>query len=430
MIRTTSSLTLAAAVTAVLAAGIAAPKTAFAQAEGTVTCGVEREVEPGLLSEPVYRRLNDIFEKFGEELFQEAYNDLAEMRDRRLSDYEKASVEQAMGFAAAQQEDYNRAIEHFSEAIRINSMPNDQHFEMILQVAQLYNAIERYDQALEQLDLWFCVSTEDAKKQASVWLLKANLHMQRDEFRMALESIDTAIELREDPPESWYRVKLGMHMELEEWQPASEVLKILIAMNPERKAYWIQLSGIQIELNNNEEAMAALRLAWRKGLLDKGSEFVQLAGLLQELDSPRQAASVLQDGLEKGIVEATSQNWEMTAGAWYEAREMENALAAYDRAGELSDSGKIDFQRASILVSREDWDAARIAAERALDKGDLTESQAGNAHILMGMSLFNLGDYDAAEQAFIRASDYGRLRQAAQEWLNHINQTRQRIASR
>ncbi|NKI35062.1 tetratricopeptide repeat protein [Wenzhouxiangella sp. XN79A] len=430
MIRTNSSLTLAAALTAAFAASLAAPTAVFAQAEGTVTCGVEREVDPGLLSEPVYRRLNDIFEKFGEDLFAEAYNDLAEMRERRLSDYEKASVEQAMGFAAAQQEDYQRAIRHFNEAIRINSMPNDQHFEMILQVAQLYNAIEQYDEALEQLDLWFCVSTEDAKKQADVWLLKANLHMQRDEFRQALESIDTAIELREDPPESWYRVKLGMHMELEEWPPAVDVLKILIAMNPDRKAYWIQLSGIQIELDNEEEAMAALRLAWRKGLLDKGSEFIQLAGLLQELDSPRQAASVLQDGLERGIVDATTQNWEMTAGAWYEAREMDQALAAYDRAGELSDSGKIDFQRASILVNREDWDEALAAANRALEKGDLTDSQAGNAHILVGMSHFNLGDYDEAEQAFNRASDYGRLRAAAQEWINHINQTRQRIASR
>lgn len=413
--------------TALLSVGAA--NHAYAQAEATVTCGVEREVDPGLLSEPIYRRLNDIFEKFGEELFQEAYNDLDDMRDRRLSDYERASVQQAMGFAAAQQEDYPRAIGHFEEAIRINAMPNDQHFEMILQIAQLYNAIERYDQALEQLELWFCVSTEDAQKQAAVWLLKANLHMQRDEFRLALESIDTAIELREDPPESWYRVKLGMHMELEEWRPATDVLKILIRMNPDRKDYWIQLSGSYIELEDQAEAMAALRLAWRKGLLDRGSEYVQLAGLLQNMDSPRQAAEVLQDGLNKGLVEATSQNWEMTAGAWYEAREMENALAAYDRAGELSDSGKIDFQRASILTNREEWEAARDAATRAIEKGDLTDSQAGNAYILIGMANFNLGDYDTAEEAFNRAAGYGRLRQAAQEWINHINQTRQSIAS-
>jgi tetratricopeptide (TPR) repeat protein len=425
MKRTITSLSLAA----VIAAALAAPSDALAQAEGTVTCGVEREVDPGLLSEAIYRRLNDIFEKFGEELFSEAYNDLADLRDRRLSDYEKASVEQAMGFAAAQQEDYQRAIQHFGEAIRINAMPNDQHFEMILQIAQLYNAIERYEQALEQLDLWFCVSTQDAQKQANVWLLKANLHMQLDQFRLALEAIDTAIELREDPPESWYRVKLGMHMELKEWPPAADVLKILIALNPERKDYWIQLSGVQIELNNEREAMAALRLAWRKNLLDRGSEFIQLAGLLQELDSPRQAAAVLQDGLERGIVDATTQNWEMTAGAWYEAREMDNALAAYDRAGELSESGKIDFQRASILVNREEWEPALEAATRALQKGDLTDSQAGNAHILMGMAHFNLGDYDAAERAFNQASDYGRLRDAAREWINHINQTRQRIAS-
>ena len=414
-----------ALIAAVAVMGLSAPMTASAQAEGTVTCGVEREVDAGMLSEPIYRRLNDIFEKFGEELFTEAYNDLNDMRDRRLADYERASVEQAMGFAAAQQEDFRRAIGHFEEAIRVNAMPNDQHFEMILQIAQLYNAIEQYDQALEQLDLWFCVSTEDAKKQASVWLLKANLHMQRDEFRMALESIDTAIELREDPPESWYRVKLGMHMELEEWRPATDVLKILIQMNPDRKAYWIQLSGSYIELGDDAEAMAALRLAWRRGLLDRGSEYVQLAGLLQQMDSPRQAAEVLEDGLNKGLVEATSQNWEMTAGAWYEAREMENALAAYDRAGELSDSGKIDFQRASILTNREEWPEALAAATRALEKGDLTESQRGNANILAGMAHFNMGNYDAAEQAFNRAADYGRLRQAAQEWINHINQTRQ-----
>lgn len=425
MTRTISFLSLVA----IIAGALAVPGSALAQAEGTVTCGVEREVEPGLLSEPVYRRLNDIFEKFGEDLFAEAYNDLADMRDRRLSDYEKASVEQAMGFAAAQQEDYQGAIRHFGEAIRINAMPNDQHFEMILQIAQLYNAIERYEEALEQLDLWFCVSTEDARAQANVWLLKANLHMQLDEFRLALESIDTAIELREDPPESWFRVKLGMHMELQEWPPAADVLKVLIGMNPERKDYWIQLSGVQIELDNPREAMAALRLAWRKNLLDRSSEFIQLAGLLQELDSPRQAASVLQDGLEKGIVEATTQNWEMTAGAWYEAREMENALAAYDRAGELSESGKIDFQRASILVNREEWEPALDAATRALEKGDLTDSQAGNAHILIGMSHFNLGELDAAERAFNQAADYGRLREAAREWINHINQTRQRIAS-
>lgn len=412
-----------------LALGLALASAPAWSQTGTTACGEEREVGAGMLSEPIYRRLNDIFEMFGEEEFSEAYRELQRLSDRRLSDYEQASVAQAMGFAASQQENYRQAIEHFRDSIELDAMPNSQHFEMILQIAQLYNATEQYDRALEQLDYWFCVSTEESRKQAEVWLLKANLHIQKEEYRDALVAIDEALALREDPPDSWYRAKLGMHLELEEYRPATEVLKILINLDPNRKDYWIQLAGSHLELNENEQAMAAMRLAWRKGLFNRGSEFTQLAGLLQEMDSPRQAAEVLQEGLEGGFVDATARNWEMTAGAWYEARELDKALVAYERAGELSESGTIDFQRASILTNQEDWEDVIAAAGRALEKGDLNNTQEGNSHLLMGMAHFNLGDLDAAERAFNQASNYGRLRSAAQEWLNHVRQTRQRMAS-
>ena len=356
--------------------------------------------------------------------------DLQKLSESRLNDYEKASVQQAMGFARAQLEQYEAAVRHFEEAIRLNQMPNQAHFEMILQVAQLYNALRRYDDALRQLDFWFCVSTEDAKKQAEVWVLKASLHVQKEEYREALSAVDQAIELRLDPPETWYQLKLGMHLELKQYRPATEVLKILIRMNPDRKEYWIQLAGSYLELDENAEAMSTLRLAYRRDLLSTNTEFLQLAGLLQDMESPRQAAEVLSEGLTRGVVEATVRNWEVVAGAWYQAREMSKALDAYERAGSLSSDGKIDFQRASIMVSQENWPGVIDAAARALEKGGLNESQQGNAHLIIGMAHFNLGDLGAAEQAFKRAENYGRIRSAAREWLNHIQQTRNQMASR
>lgn len=408
-----------------------APGRALAQTGSeTVACGEEREVEQGLMSEGTFNRMNDAFEKIGEERYDEALKDLEKLRDSRLSDFELAQVEQALGFIRAQREQYRRAIEHFSRAIELDALPNQTHFAMILQVAQLYNAIEEYDKALEQLDFWFCISTEDARKQADVWVLKASLHVQKEEFVEALEAIDMALELREDPPEAWYRLKLGMLLELERQRPAVDVLKILIRMSPDKKEYWMQLSGGYMELGEDANAMAAMHLAYRKGLLDKGTEYTQLAGLLQEMESPRQAAEIMQEGLEKEIIEPTARNWEMAAGAWYQAREMDEALAAYEAAGRLSDEGKLDFQRASILVGEENWEEALQAAERALRKGGLTKSQEGNSHLLIGMAHFNLGDLDAAEQAFNRVMNYGKLRSAAREWLNHIEDTRQRIASR
>ncbi|MEM1081876.1 MAG: hypothetical protein AAGH65_09875 [Pseudomonadota bacterium] len=411
------------------AAGLLLTTSVTAQTVGNTPCGVEREVEGGLLSPQMFERLTDAFELIGEEQYTEAYSDLTDMLDRRMSEYETASVEQALGFAAAQLERYPQAIQHLRNAITLDVMPNNQHFEMILQVAQLLHVVEDYDEALLQLDYWFCVSTEDAQKVAEVWVLKASLHIQQDDFREALAAIDQAIEISEDPKENWYRIKLGMHMELKEFQPAVDTLKILLDFDSNRKDYWLQLAGSYLELNDNTEAMAALRLAYRKDLLDRSSEFLQLAGLLQEQSSPRQAAEVLQDGLERGVVESTSRNWEMVAGAWFEAREMEESLAAYDQAGALSDSGRLDFQRASILTNMEDWENVVPSATRALDKGGLTDTQVGNAHLLVGMAQFNMGNLDAAEEAFRRAQDFNRVRDAANEWLNHISSTRQRMAN-
>lgn len=393
-------------------------------------CGQEREVQAGLLSEVTYKRMNSAFELLGEEQYAEALADLKKLSESRLNDYEKASVQQAMGFAYAQLENYEAAVRHFEEAIRLNQMPNQSHFEMILQVAQLYNALRRYDDALRQLDFWFCVSTEDAKKQSEVWVLKASLHVQKEEYREALAAVDQAILLRVDPPETWYQLKLGMHLELKQYRPAAEVLKILIQMNPDRKEYWIQLAGSYLELDERAEAMAALRLAYRRNLLTTNTEFIQLAGLLQDMESPRQAAEVLSDGLGRGVVKATVRNWEVLGGAWYQAREMDKALAAYEQAGALSDDGKIDFQRASIMTSQENWAGVIESAGRALEKGGLTESQQGNANLLAGMAHFYLGDLDAAERAFKRAENYGRIRSAAREWMNHIRQTRNQLASR
>ena len=405
----------------------AASPVAFAQTGSeTLSCGEEREVEPGLMSESTYNRLNEAAELIGEEAYSDAVSLLEDLRKSSLSDFEKATVEQYLGFLAAQREQYPDAIRHFSEALRINQLPNQTHFEMILQIAQLYNALERYDEALEQLEFWFCVSTEEAKKVAEVWVLKASLHLQQDDYREALASMNQAISIAENVPESWYRTKLGILLELEEYRLAVDVAKTLIEVNPDRKEYWSQLSGIYMELDESRNAMATLQLAYRRGLLDRGSEFTQLAGLLQQMEAPRLAAEVMQDGLEQGFVEPTANNWEMTAGAWYQARELERSLEAYEQAGQLSDSGKIDFQRASIMTAGENWEGALSAATRALQKGDLSESQEGNAHLLVGMAQFNLGNLDQAEQAFIRASNYGTLRTAAREWLNHIEQTRQR----
>ncbi len=393
-------------------------------------CGVEREVRAGALTETTYNRLTRIYEAIGEEQYGQAYEDLAALLERsRRDEYEQAVILQAMAFVRAQQERYPEAIDLFQRAIDLNRLGNSQHFEMILQVAQLNYATEQYREALRQLDIWFCVTSDGQQNRDTIWVMKASIHAQIDEFREALVAIDRAIALSDEPRENWYQLKLAMHFELEEYAQGAEVLQILINMSPEKKDYWVQLASIYSQLNRDRDSLAVLALAHREGLLDRQSEYMQLASLQQEFDFPRKAAEVMQQGLETGIVESTRRNWEMVAGAWYSARDLERALDAYERAGAQSSDGKLDLQRAFILTDQERWEEALEAVERALRLGGLTDSQAGNAYLLLGTARFNSGNDSGAIDAFNEATKYGRVERAAREWMNHIRQERSRQGS-
>jgi tetratricopeptide (TPR) repeat protein len=392
---------------------------------GGYQCGVEREVSAGALTQQTYNRLSEIYEAIGEELYVEAFEDLSSLLERtRRDDYEQATILQAMAFIRAQQERYEEAIDYFNRAIELNTLPNNQQFDMILQVAQLHYAGENYRQSLDQLEIWFCVTPDDQQNKVTVWVMKASIHAQIEEFREALEAIDRAIAMSDEPKENWYQLKLGMHFELQQYAEAADVLQILINMSPEKKDYWVQLASMYVQLERNRDSMAVLALAHRKGLLDKQSEYMQLASLQQEFDFPRKAAEVMQEGLESGIVESTRRNWEMVGGAWYEARELDRALEAYERAGAQSTDGEIDLQRAFILVDQERWEEANEALTRAVRLGGLSDSQTGNAYLLLGTARYNLGDNDGALDAFNEAENYGRVERAAREWMNHIRRER------
>src|SRR6056297_1900861 len=249
------------------------------------------------------------------------------------NDYELALVLQTMANVRMAQEREEEALTLYQRAIQLDTMDNAQHFDMILVVANIHYSMDRFQAALDELDIWFCNVPADQGNLSDVWVMKASLHAQLDEFRQSITAVDRAISLADEPKEQWYQLKFAMHVELGEYRNAIDALKVLIDMSPDTKNYWLQMSALYMELEEPAESKATLALAWRRDLLDRSSEFMQLASLLQMQDSPRQAAEVMEDGIARGIVESTRRNWEMVGGAWYEARELDKALVAYENAG-------------------------------------------------------------------------------------------------
>ena len=379
-----------------------------------------RERKPKItgLSERTYKALERLQVMIGENQARQALPELQDLLERvDGANYEEAVVEQTIGFAHASLEQYDQALVHWNRAINLNALPNNAHFSMMIQSAQLEMARDNFRETLQILDEWFA-SAEEIKLMG--YELQAQALTSLNEYRPAITAIKQAISRCEKPKETWYQLLMALHVELKEFREAADVLKILVTEYPQKRKYWTQLAAMYMSLKLDKQALSTLALAHLNGLFEKETDYIQLYQLYSFLEIPYKAGEILQEGLEKGIVESTKQRWQDLANAWYAARELERSLAAYERAGELALDGKIDLSRAYILVDLERFDEAKEALQAAVEKGGLNESDTGNAWVLLGMSRYETCETSNASDAFRQARQFDRTRSSAGQWLNHI----------
>lgn len=399
---------------------------AYAQAVG---CGEDRDVGAKALDELTWKQLNSIYQDVSEERFDDAYDDLQKMLKRAGRDsYLQAIINQALAQVEWARKNYPAALRYFEKAIELNSLPDQAHFALMYQLAQLYFMQERYDEALERLELWFCKSPEE-KITPAAYVLQASIHARKEDYTEVLKAIDKAIALAETPGESWFQLKLAAHYELEQYPQAAETLEVMIERWPDRKIYWTRLSQVYYMLKQDQRALAVLALAYREGLLDKQGDILYLSSLYSNSAVPFKAAQVLEKGIRDGKVEPSNYHWTVVADTWYAAEELEKSLRAYAEAGSAASDGTIDLRRGYILVDLERWPAALESLDLALKKGGLDERKTGEAYLLRGMAQFNLGNFESASADWGKAGRYEKTREAARQWLNHLREERRRSAS-
>lgn len=391
-------------------------------------CGEERDVQQGALDEQTYRRMNNAYELVSEEQYDEAYNAFMQLRSRASGDYVQSILAQAIAQVEWARGNYQAALSNFETAVELDALPDETHYALMYQIAQLYDMQERYDDALAALDLWFCKVPED-QHQDTAYILKASILARKEDWPAVIDAVDQAIGMSDAPQENWYRLKLAAQFQLQRYPGAAETLELLVAGWPEKKDYWLQLSNVYMQLKEHQKALSVSALAYRRGMLSTQSDYLLLANLYAMEDVPYKAAQVMQEGLEQGIVEPTERHWTLVGDTWYSSEEYEQALAAFEQAGRAALDGQIDLRRGYILVDMERWDEAAQALSAALEKGGLSDNETGRAYLMQGMSQFNLGNLDQASTAWGRAGRYDNTRSAAQQWMNHLREERARATS-
>jgi uncharacterized protein HemY len=351
---------------------------------------------------------------------QAVLDDMLDSRGRNeLNSYELANVYNLYAFIHYAREDFVKARQAYENVVAQPDIPLAMEINTRYTIAQLYFVQEQWQQGVEALLRWFEMTENPS---AESYVLLSQGYYQQQDYARALTNIQTAMGMYEEsgkvPKEQWYNLARFLYTERGDFDSALGVVRNLVTFYP-KKDYWVQLGYMYSEKNNEKRQLAAMETAYAQDMLDRDAEFRNLASLYLAQGVPYKGAKVIEAGLEAEIVEETSKNYELMAGAWRQAQEVEKAIPAMEIAAEKSDSGDLYARLGSIYLDAEQFDKAIAAINKGLQRGGV--KRADTAQLVLGMAYFNEKEYEKARQAFRAAGRDERSAQYARQWIRYMD---------
>ena len=366
------------------------------------------------LSEQVYRSLTSARAMLDKEDYRQAEVALQSLAQKEINPYERALLNQMLGYVFNATGKRDQAAAAFSKALADNLLPDNVMHDLRYSIAQLQAQEGNFKEALDPLLEWFKTEQEP---RVEAHLLAAAIYYQLQDYRNLTEHMEQALIKAVKPEKSWYELLLAGYYQGGDFTHAAEVLERMIARYPDQHDYWLQLAGMYQKAELPDRSLAVLELALRRGFLDEAG-IMQLIRLHLHQHLPRQAAVLLQEQTDKGAIPRTRDNIELLAESWLLAREYDRAAAAFTNLATLTNDTAIYYRLGYIYFTQEKWDAARKALEAAVKDGAMQDMP--DAYLLLGISAYHTNEFTGATRAFNQALNHESTRQQAQWWLNKL----------
>jgi tetratricopeptide (TPR) repeat protein len=389
-----------------------------------------RRVQP--MTERTYRRLAEAQEMLDADQFDQALRHLQGMLNLRgLNPSELGQIHNMLAYTHFQQERYNDAIRHYEEIAALGeNVARGLEVQTLYSLAQLYMLTERYQRALDYLNMWMQREPEAGPEP---YVFRGQLNYQLQNFPNAIRDIEHGIELARNRGtqvrENWWQLLMFLNFEQDNMPRVVEILEILVRDFPKRD-YWIQLAGMYGQMGQEARQVQAMESAHSGDFFERESDYVSYAGLLAQAGVPYRAARALAEGMERGIVEQNERHLRSLAQYWHMAQEVEQAIPVYERSARLAPDGRTFAQLATLYLDRNDLGRCVTASDQALERGDL-RSRA-NVFMVRSMCQFEddrLSDARSGFQECARVArqenDQSMLR-VCQQWVTHVERESQR----
>lgn len=341
------------------------------------------------------------------------------------NEFERAQLYNMIAGIYVQMEQYERAIEYYERYINTPSVPEANVLNVSYYLAQLYLATENYENAIRLLEQYIARSEIVG---ADHYYKLGQAYYMNEQLDKALPNIDKAVQLYEQsdrlPPEGLYQYQMSLYHSKENYPMVIAILEKLVRHYP-KVTHWRTLASVYGIAGRPLDQMHAFDTIYMMGALNKEKELRLLASLYLEQEYPYKAAKILSKGVEEGKVEETSDNLELLAGAWSLAKEQDKSIPALVEAAEKSEDGELYARLSQLYLSIDEYQKAVTAGRKALQR-DL--KKPSSVQLYIGMSLYNLEQYDEALNAFQKARKDKNVAKQANTWIRLVESEKARVA--
>lgn len=382
------------------------------------------------LSERAGRALNEALNLANAEppQTQAAINEINTLLQRDLSPFDRSTALEVRGQLYFQVEQLPQALRDFVEVLEIDALPFNRLRQIRRNVAQLYYTQEQYSQAIRFMEDYIREAGE-AVEGNDYFILSAS-YVQNEDFRGARRPAERAVELDQAAngrSKQFYDLLNLIYNELGLEAERGRLLETMVEYFPSEESYWTQLAAAYSVAERRADALAALEVAYKAGLIDDEDKIITLAQFYYDQNNPFRGAKLLSSEMDAGNVERDLSNLELLAQLWAAAREQDEAIAILTEAAPKREDGRLYYQLGQSYLADENYGLAVQNLRAALNRGGLDRREVGNARVLIGTALFQQ-DSDsadarqAARREFARAQGVPGSARTANSWISYIDE--------
>lgn len=368
------------------------------------------------VSRPTFIALQDIQEMMDAGEYQAALAKLEALKKKTANiPYDNALTNQYLAHTNVMLEDSESARRALEAALAVPDLPDELLAKLNIFYGTVLLGMDEYEAARVALAEWYAL--EPLPKPSQIFSY-AYANYMTGKVAESEPLIVEAIEGSPTPNESWYQLYYRVLFDQKKYSPAEDVLKGMISRVPANQTSWRMLASHYMQLEESNDGLAAMMIAYQNELLDAETDLKQIASLWGYVQAPEKGARLLGEWIEAGKLEADADMLNQLGNLWLLSRERKKAIDVLTKAAELAPDGRVYQLLGGVYFEEEDWSAAYSAYTEALRLGDLEEPF--RISLLAGICAFNDGRHDDARKALNVAAESDELREQAESVLSQL----------